>query len=81
MSRGALFLFPAFRRFFFVCVCDQTAVDKVIDRMDEYYLSKDDWDSLVELGLDQYKNDVVLKKISPATKTHFTKRLRFFVPN
>ncbi|KDQ28549.1 hypothetical protein PLEOSDRAFT_1023645, partial [Pleurotus ostreatus PC15] len=31
------------------------AVDKVIERMDEYYLSKEDWDTVVELGVDQNK--------------------------
>jgi replication factor C subunit 1 len=43
--------------------------------MDEYHLSKEDWDAVVELGLDQNKAELVLKKISTATKTHFTKKL------
>ena len=30
----------------------QSAVDTVIDRMDDYFLNRDDWDTLVELGLD-----------------------------
>jgi replication factor C subunit 1 len=42
--------------------------------MDEYFLSREDWDTVVELGVDQNKNDLVLKKISPATKTSFTKK-------
>ncbi|KAG6874152.1 hypothetical protein C0995_005570 [Termitomyces sp. Mi166 len=50
------------------------AVDEVIERMDEYYLSKEDWDSVVELGVDQNKDGLVLKKISAATKTAFTKK-------
>ena len=46
----------------------------MIERMDEYYLSREDWDTVVELGLDQHKDDLVLKKISTATKTSFTKK-------
>ena len=42
--------------------------------MDEYYISREDWDTIVELGVDQNKEDVVLKKISAATKTSFTKK-------
>lgn len=41
--------------------------------MDEYYLNKDDWDSLVELGVDNRKDDLILKKIPTATKTAFTR--------
>ncbi|OBZ65494.1 hypothetical protein A0H81_14619 [Grifola frondosa] len=51
-----------------------SAVDEVISRMDEYFLTREDWDTIVELGLDQYKDSVVLKKISTATKTSFTKK-------
>ncbi|KIK76426.1 hypothetical protein PAXRUDRAFT_835365 [Paxillus rubicundulus Ve08.2h10] len=50
------------------------AVDQVIERMDEYYLSREDWDTIVELGVDQNKDDTVLKKISAATKSSFTKK-------
>jgi len=42
--------------------------------MDKYYLSKEDWDTIVELGVDQNKDDVILKKISAATKTSLTKK-------
>lgn len=38
--------------------------------MDEYYLSKEDWDTIVELGVGDHK-DV---KMSAATKTSFTKK-------
>ena len=40
--------------------------------MDEYYLSKEDWDTIVKLGVGDHKDDLVLKKITPATKTAFT---------
>ena len=42
--------------------------------MDDYYLSREEWDTLVELGLDDHKDTVVLKKISTATKTNLTKK-------
>ena len=42
--------------------------------MDEYYLSKEDWDTIIELGVDERKDDVVLKKITPATKTALTRK-------
>jgi len=42
--------------------------------MDEYFLSRDEWDTLVELGVGGHKDEGVLKKISTATKTSFTKK-------
>ncbi|KII83418.1 hypothetical protein PLICRDRAFT_148179 [Plicaturopsis crispa FD-325 SS-3] len=51
-----------------------SAVDEVIERMDEYYLSREDWDTVVELGVGQNKDVDVLKKISTATKTALTKK-------
>ncbi|KAG1724915.1 replication factor RFC1 C terminal domain-containing protein [Suillus lakei] len=50
------------------------AVDDVIERMDEYYLSREDWDTIIELGVDAQKDDVINKLIKPATKTSFTKK-------
>lgn len=49
-------------------------MDTVIERMDDYFISREDWDTIVELGVDQNKDDLVLKKISTATKTSFTKK-------
>ncbi|KAF7331659.1 Replication factor C subunit 1 [Mycena kentingensis (nom. inval.)] len=51
-----------------------SAVDGVIEKMDEYYLTKEDWDAIVELGVDERKDELVLKKIATATKTSLTKR-------
>ncbi|KAL6304141.1 replication factor RFC1 C terminal domain-containing protein [Sparassis latifolia] len=51
-----------------------SAVDDVIERMDEYFLTREDWDTVVELGLDEHKDDLVLKKISTATKTSLTRK-------
>ncbi|KAF8493303.1 replication factor RFC1 C terminal domain-containing protein [Hysterangium stoloniferum] len=51
-----------------------SAVDEVIECMDEYYLSKEDWDTIVELGVGESKDDKILKNISAATRTAFTKK-------
>lgn len=52
----------------------QSAVSEVIERMDEYYLSKEDWDTILELGVDDKKDQIVAKDISTATKTALTKK-------
>lgn len=57
-----------------VFLLPQSAVDEVIDRMDDYFLNREDWDTLVELGVGDHRDEVVLKKISPTTKTTLTKR-------
>jgi replication factor C subunit 1 len=51
-----------------------SAVDDVIGCMDDYYVSREDWDTIVELGLGEQKDDVVLKKIATATKTALTRK-------
>jgi len=51
-----------------------SAIEDVIEKMDDYFLSREDWDTIVELGLDDRKDEVVLKKISTATKTAFTRK-------
>ncbi|KAL1723420.1 replication factor RFC1 C terminal domain-containing protein [Schizophyllum commune] len=50
------------------------AVDEVIDYMDEYFLSREDWDTIVELGVGPHKDEDVLKKISTQTKSAFTRK-------
>lgn len=52
----------------------QAAVEDVIERMDKYYLSKEDWDSIVELGVDTHRDDTVLKKIPGPVKSAFTRK-------
>jgi len=42
--------------------------------MDDYYISREDWDTIVELGLGEQKDELVLKKIATATKTALTKK-------
>jgi len=55
----------------------QNAVDEVVERMDEYYLSKEDWDTVIELGVGDNENDLVLKKIASATKAALTRKFVF----
>lgn len=52
----------------------QSAIPEVIHDLDEYFLSKEEWDTIVELGLDECNETVVMKKISAATKTALTKK-------
>ncbi|KAL1918388.1 uncharacterized protein VTP21DRAFT_3048 [Calcarisporiella thermophila] len=49
----------------------ETGADEVIKMMDEYYLSKEDWDSIMELHM---MGEGVLKKIPSKAKTAFTRR-------
>lgn len=49
-------------------------MDETISYMDEYYLGKDDWDAFVELGVDDMRDDLILKKIPTAVKTSFTRQ-------
>jgi replication factor C subunit 1 len=51
----------------------QEVIKEVIDVMDEYYLNKEDWETLVELGVGDRNETEVLKRIPTATKTAFTK--------
>jgi replication factor C subunit 1 len=40
--------------------------------MGGHFLSKEGWDTIVELGAQQNKDDPVLKRISTGVKTAFT---------
>lgn len=42
--------------------------------MDDYFISREDWDTIVELGLGEQKDELVLKKIATATKSALTRR-------
>jgi len=51
------------------------AVPEVIELMDEYYLTKEDWDAIVELGIGEgFSQEEVLKQIPTATKSAFTRK-------
>ncbi len=45
----------------------------MIETMDEYFLTREDWDTIIELGVDESASAPVLKKISTAPRTSFTK--------
>ncbi|CRG88953.1 Replication factor C subunit 1 [Talaromyces islandicus] len=47
------------------------SVEEVIDLMDSYFLTREDWDSLVELGLGPMRDEIV--KIETQTKSAFTR--------
>lgn len=47
------------------------SVEEVIDLMDSYFLTREDWDSLVELGLGDMRDENV--KIETQTKSAFTR--------
>ncbi|KAH9936829.1 replication factor RFC1 C terminal domain-containing protein [Epithele typhae] len=51
-----------------------SAVDDTIAFMDEYFISHDDWDTLVKLGVGAQAEAAVLKQISTATKSAFTRK-------
>jgi replication factor C subunit 1 len=42
--------------------------------MDEYFLGKDDWDNMVELGVGHMREENIIKKIPTAVKTAFTRK-------
>lgn len=47
--------------------------------MDEYYLTKEDWETVVELGVGARNGDDVMKKIPSAVKSSFTRKWVFQV--
>ncbi|CAG8597353.1 599_t:CDS:10 [Diversispora eburnea] len=49
-------------------------INKVINLMDYYYLTKDDWDAIMELGVGSNDGEKILKEIDKYVKTNFTKR-------
>ncbi|BGP18533.1 hypothetical protein JCM10213_002954 [Rhodosporidiobolus nylandii] len=51
------------------------AIEDVMQLMDDYYLSKDDWDAIVELGVgEEYEQEKALKKIDSKVKAAFTRK-------
>lgn len=47
------------------------SLDDIIEMMDEYFLTKEDWDSIIELGVGPMREETV--KIPTLTKTAFTR--------
>ncbi|KAJ9111852.1 hypothetical protein QFC20_002439 [Naganishia adeliensis] len=48
-------------------------VDQIMPYLDEYYLNKEDWDVLVDLGVGDMDGEAMLKKIPTQTKSTFTR--------
>jgi replication factor C subunit 1 len=57
-----------------VVVYTQGGVEEVMSTMDDYFISKDDWDTIVELGVGENRDEGVLKKIPGSVKTAFTRK-------
>lgn len=49
------------------------AVNEVVKFMDDYYLSKDDWDSLLELGIGVNDGEEIARRIPTTVKSSFTR--------
>ncbi|KAI8844475.1 replication factor RFC1 C terminal domain-containing protein [Chytriomyces cf. hyalinus JEL632] len=52
---------------------DSSGVEQVIQTMDDYYLTREDWDSILDLGLDECSAKALTADIPTATKTAFTR--------
>lgn len=50
-------------------------VQEVIEVMDQYYLSKEEWEAIVEMGIGEGMNgEQVMKQIPAQTKSAFTRK-------
>ncbi|KAJ9118684.1 hypothetical protein QFC22_003904 [Naganishia vaughanmartiniae] len=49
------------------------AVDEIMPYLDEYYLNKEDWEALVDLGVGDMEGEAMMKKIPTQTKSTFTR--------
>ncbi|KAF9421647.1 hypothetical protein BGZ94_008791 [Podila epigama] len=65
-------LFPALTRPLLKDGAD--GIDEVIELMDKYYLSKEDWDTILELGVCRNNGKDVLDKIPSNVKSAFTRK-------
>lgn len=52
----------------------ESGIEETIDIMDYYYLSKEDWDIIIDFGVGNQKGDMILKKIPTKLKTAFTRK-------
>jgi replication factor C subunit 1 len=50
------------------------AIDEMIELMDEYYLTKEDFDSIIELSLGPNNGDELMKNVAPNVKAAFTRK-------
>ena len=57
----------------------QDGIEEVIALMDDYYLTKDEFDTVMELGLgDEFSADTLLKGVNTATKSALTRTCVWF---
>ena len=49
------------------------SIDEVISTMDDYYLTKEDWEAILELGVGPNEGEPVLSSIQSKTKASFTR--------
>lgn len=49
-------------------------IDEVIHIMDHYYLTREDWDLMLDLGVGKAKGDLITKKIPTKVKSAFTRK-------
>lgn len=52
----------------------EDGIEEVMDIMDYYYLTKEDWESLIDFGVGPAKGELLLKKIPAKVKTTFTRK-------
>lgn len=50
------------------------SIDEVIERLDTYYLSKEDWDTVMTFLIGPHETSAQLKKIPTAVKSAFTRK-------
>lgn len=52
----------------------ENGIEDVIKLMDEYFLTKEDWDGLVDFGVGNNKGELIVKKIPTKVKSSFTRK-------
>ncbi|ODV76637.1 DNA replication factor C, large subunit [Suhomyces tanzawaensis NRRL Y-17324] len=52
----------------------EEGIEETINVMDYYYLTKEDWDSILDLGVGESRGELVAKKIPTKVKTAFTRK-------
>lgn len=52
----------------------ELGIEEVIKIMDYYFLSKEDWDALLEFGIGSCKGELITKKLATKTKSAFTRK-------
>ncbi|ORX91282.1 DNA replication factor C, large subunit [Basidiobolus meristosporus CBS 931.73] len=49
------------------------AIPSVMELMDEYYINKEDWDGLIDMGVGSFSGEKILSKIPTSVKSNFTR--------